>query len=251
MIRAAFTCHSGGFFVKGILGAGIFTNGNLRDEDFPPFLVPYSSTNHRQRDGHVAYFNADLGFNVVRQPGLRIGAFAGYHYFDQEVNAYGCAQTAGNNAVCGNPLPWDLKVITQNNQWHAVRVGLDASIRLAERVSLHIDAAYLPYLELSGGDSHWLRIGTYPGAFTGQIPEDGQGRGYQLEAALAYHYSPAVSFAAGARYWRMETHGLTHFEGHIVGFKAFPQKLDWTAETIGVFAQASFKFGPYPTGGFF
>ncbi len=105
-------------------------------------------------------------------------------------------------------------------------------------------------MKLNGADSHLLRIGTNPGDFTGPVPEDGTGTGYQLEASIAYAYSPNVSFGIGARYWRMETSGNTHFEGHVVGVNAFPQPVEWKIESLGVFAQASFKFGPYPTGGF-
>ena len=243
--------HSSGFFIKGNLGAGIQTNGKLTDEDFPPFILPYSSTTHEQREGHLAYATVDLGFNLIRRPGLRIGAFAGYHYLDQEVNAYGCNQIGPNPAICAGGIPDDILVITQNNQWHSLRIGMDADIRLFDRLSLRLDAAYLPYVKLSGQDTHWLRVGNAPGDFTGPVPEDGHGRGYQLEAALSYAYSKDVSFAVGGRYWRMESEGLTHFENHVVGFKASPQPLNWSVESVGVFVQGSFKFGPYPTGGSF
>lgn len=243
--------HTSGFFLKGYLGAGILTNGTLTDEDFPPVIAPYSSTDSRQRDGHLAYAAIDLGFNLWRQPGLRIGVFGGYHYLDQQVNAYGCTQTASNPAICAGGIPANILGITQNNQWHSLRVGMDATIKLVDRLSLRLDAAYLPYVKLNGSDTHWLRVGTSPGDFTGPVPEDGQGRGYQLEAALAYAASPNVNFAVGFRYWRMESHGYAHFEGHVVGRTGFPQVLDWTVENYGVFLQGGFKFGPYPTGGVF
>ena len=145
--------HSSGFFIKGNLGAGIQTNGKLTDEDFPPFILPYSSTTHEQCEGHLAYATVDLGFNLIRRPGLRIGAFAGYHYLDQEVNAYGCNQIGPNPAICAGGIPDDILVITQNNQWHSLRIGMDADIRLFDRLSLRLDAAYLPYVKLSGQDT--------------------------------------------------------------------------------------------------
>ncbi len=58
--------------------------------------------------------------------------------------------------------------------------------------------------------------------------------------------SKDVSFAAGGRYWRMQTEGNTHFENHVVGQTAFPQPVHWKTESIGVFVQGSFKFCPYP-----
>ena|SRR5690242_19589172 len=35
---------SSGLFWKGYAGGGLLTQGNLRDEDFPPTISPYSST---------------------------------------------------------------------------------------------------------------------------------------------------------------------------------------------------------------
>ena len=91
-------------------------------------------------------------------------------------------------------------VISQNNHWHSMRVGGDMDVRLSDRLSLNVDAAYLPYVKLDGTDFHWLRIGTNPGDFVGGIPEDGRGHGYQLQAALSYAYSPNVKFFIGGRY---------------------------------------------------
>jgi hypothetical protein len=242
--------HTSGFFLKGYLGAGVLLNGKLQDEDFPPLTTPYSSTNSHQNKGTLAYASIDFGYSFIRQPGLRVGAFAGYHYLDETVNAYGCIQTAGNAAICGGGgIPDTVKGISQNNHWNSLRVGLDAKIALGDRFSLNLDAAWLPYVKLKGADTHWLRIGDYPGAFTGPIPEDGKGTGYQLEAVLSYALNKDVSFALGARYWRMETDGNTHFENHVVGFTAFPQPVEWKVESLSVFVQGSFKFGPYPTGG--
>ncbi len=243
--------HTSGFYLKGYLGAGVLAGGKLQDEDFPPLTAPYSSTISQQSDGYLAYGAIDFGFNVIRQKGLRVGAFAGYHYLSESVTAYGCTQNGSNSGICGNPIPDTIKVITQSNHWNSLRVGLDARIALGDRFSLNLDAAWLPYVKLNGTDNHWLRIGTYPGAFTSGIPEDGHGTGYQLEAAISYALNPNVSFAVGGRYWRMDSKGLTHFEDHVVGYTAYPQPVDWKVENIGVFVQGSFKFGPYPTGRIF
>lgn len=241
--------HSSGLFLKGYLGGGGIFNGKLVDEDFPPVVTPYSSTDSDQRKGSMVYGAIDMGLNVWKRPGLRVGVFAGYHYFDQQVQAYGCSQTAGNPFICAGGIPTSVLAITQGNVWHSLRTGIDADIWLNDRFRLNVDAAYLPYVKLSGADTHHLRVGTAPGDFTGPIPEDGTGTGWQLQLALAYQYSKDVSFAIGGRYWRMETSGHTHFENHVVGVNASPQPVDWMTESLGVFVQGSFKFGPYLTGG--
>ena len=177
--------HSNGLFLKGYAGGGILPDGSLNDEDFPPLTTPYSSTDSRQREGHLAYASIDAGFNLLRRPDFRFGVFGGYHYLEDKVSAYGCQQLAGNPSICGGGgIPDSILAISQNNRWQSVRVGADADLRLSDRLMLRLDAAWLPYVRLSGTDFHWLRIGNNPGDFTGGIPEDGKGKGYQLEAVL-------------------------------------------------------------------
>ena len=65
---------------------------------------------------------------------------------------------------------------------------------------------------------------------------------------LNYAVNKNVSFAVGGRYWHFETKGDTHFEGSVVGFAASPQPVEWKSDIYGVFAQGSFKFGPYVAG---
>lgn len=243
--------HSSGFYTKGYLGGALMFNGQLKDEDFPPVVSPYSSTLSDQKGGSLGYANVDLGLNLYRGSDVRVGTYVGYHYFNERVNAYGCRQTASNSGICGTtPVSNSILVITQDNSWHSLRVGGDIDVKLGDRLTLRADAAYLPYVKMSGTDWHHLRIGTAGGDFTGGIPEDGTGKGYQLEASLAYAYDENVSLAIGGRYWHMESSGNTHFEGRIVGGGGSPQPVNWTTDTLGVFVQGSFKFGPYATSAF-
>jgi hypothetical protein len=235
------------WFIKGYVGGGGFRNGSLKDEDFglPPPLQPYSSTLSVQQQSAPIYGSLDAGFNVVWGPDFRVGLFAGFHYMNQTINAYGCTQTSFNPFICGAfPIPNQVKVITQDNNWYSVRLGVDAAFEF-DRFRLSIDAALVPYTWLYGADTHWLRIGNQPGDFSGPIPEDGNGWGYQLDAFLSYRVYESLSVGVGARYWYMQSRGFTHFENHVVGFTAVPQVLEWKTQNFGVFLQASVKLGPY------
>ena len=133
--------HTSGIYVKGYLGGGVVTNGNLNDEDFAPFIAPYSSTMSDQKDGQLLYGSVDLGFNLVRNNNIRVGVFGGYHYFQEQVTAYGCTQVATNPLVCGGGgVPYNIKAITQDNTYHSLRIGIDADIRLSDRLALRLDA---------------------------------------------------------------------------------------------------------------
>ncbi len=85
--------HSSGLFVKGFLGAGAINRGSLNDEDFPAFAV-YSNT-LSSASGHVAYGTGDLGYSFLRTAGAKVGAFVGYNYYEEDINAYSCRQLAG------------------------------------------------------------------------------------------------------------------------------------------------------------
>lgn len=230
-------------FWKGYVGGGWLTRGNLNDEDFPPGITPYSSTDSTLQNQGLAYISTDVGGAILRGADFRLDAFVGYHYLNEHMKAFGCTQIATNTGICSPSISDSVAVIAQENTWHALRVGLAADIPLIDRFRLSIEGAWLPYVWLKGADTHFLRVGTTPGDFTGAIPEDGDGWGYQFEAVLTYRVDKDIDIGIGGRYWRMQSGGYTHFENHVVGFAASAQVLDWKTEHYGVFLQGSYKFG--------
>jgi len=240
--RVAFT---GGFFIKGYAGGGAISSGNLRDEDFQPFITPYSSTNSSQHDGGLGYASADIGYDFLRGGDFHAGGFVGYHFLHETVSAYGCLQTTTNSDVCQPGIPAGYNVVSQTNQWQSARVGLEAAVKFADRFTLSGEGAWLPYVHLQGADTHWARIAE--GDFSGPIPEDGTGHGYQFEAVLSYDVTHYLSVGLGGRYWHMQANGNSHFENVAVG--GAPQPVDWKNDVYGVFLQGSLKLGPYPLSG--
>ncbi len=229
------------YFVKGFAGLGSLGGGNLQDEDFPPFTFPYSSTDSDQHSGSIGYVTLDIGRYFAETQNSRIGGFVGYNYLNQQVNAYGCTQTATNPFICMPMIPGSIEAISENHDWNSVRVGMNGETHFG-KWTLHGDAAVLPYVSLSGADTHHLRIGcSFPSCFTGPVPQDGTGWGYQLEAMLDYQVNPGLSLGIGTRYWHMETSGDMHFEGHVVG-GGIAQGLDWKTDLFGVTAHAALHF---------
>jgi hypothetical protein len=57
---------SHGWFLKGYVGLGAISSGSLQDEDFPPAIVPYSSTTSQQHGGYLDYASIDVGYNLYR-----------------------------------------------------------------------------------------------------------------------------------------------------------------------------------------
>jgi hypothetical protein len=233
-------------FVKGYAGLGRLDGGTLNDEDFPPFVTPYSSTMSDLNDGRLSYASVDIGYNAWRSQRASIGVFAGFHYLNESFNAMGCRQIA-TSTICDPAVPSSVGVISQDSHWYSLRVGLAGQIQLTERLKLTGDAAWVPYTWFAGDDSHWLRIGGTPGDFTGPVPSSGHGHGYQLEAVMSYLVTDALSVGVGCRYWYMQSDTNTQFDGHIVGGGGSSQTSDWMTRRYGAFLQASYKFDSGPS----
>jgi outer membrane protease len=227
------------YFVKGVAGIGALLRGTLQDEDFPPAVSPYSSTDSGLHGGNIGYLTIDGGGYFAETPNARLGVFAGYGYLRQSMSAYGCTQTASNPAICATPISDSTRVITQTNNWNALRLGMNGEMEFGKGWRLKGEAAALPLVMLNGTDFHWLRIGS---DFTGGIPEDGTGWGYQLEAMLDYTLANRVTVGVGARYWHMQTRGNTHFENHIVVGGGSPQRVDWKTDYFGLTAHAAWQY---------
>ena len=91
----------------------------MQDEDFPPGISPYSSTNSTLQNQSLAYLNLDVGGALIRGSDFRVDAFVGYHYLHQRMKAFGCVQTAGNAAICGTPIPDSVAGIVEDDSGKA------------------------------------------------------------------------------------------------------------------------------------
>jgi outer membrane protease len=154
-----------GWFIKGYFGGGGLFGGQLRDEDFPPVTVPYSATLSDNKSGSLIYGSVDGGIKLVRGPDFHVGAFVGYHFMRDYVDAMGCTQVAAHPGICVPAIPDTVRGISQTNNWHSLRLGLEASVEFDRRWKFTVDAAWVPYAALYGADTHFLRIGTNPGDF--------------------------------------------------------------------------------------
>ncbi len=226
------------YFVKGVAGLGkLLMRGSLQDEDFEPLTSPYSSTDSSLHPGEIGYITVDGGGYFKETANARLGMFVGYSYLRQGVNAYGCTQTASNPGICATPIADSTAVISQINNWNAMRIGVNGEMTFGKGWRLKGEAAVLPLVILYGTDYHWLRIGS---DFSDGIPEDGTGWGYQLQTTLDYTLANHVTLGVGARYWHMETSGKSHFEE--VTSTGGPQRVDWKTDYFGLTAHAAWQY---------
>lgn len=224
-------------FLKGNAGGGKILGGKMNDEDWIPTAgIPYSNTLSDPVKGNIGYVTLDAGYNIWRGDGVKVGGFVGYNYYRDDKSAYGCTQLAGA-PICDPTIPNSTLVITQNDQWHSLRVGVNGVVMLTDQLKLTADAAWLPYVMRKGEDNHLLRTDVANTLST----ESGTGQGVQLEAILSYAVSRSFSIGAGARYWSMWATNA-NAQTNIFGLPCPCQTLPARTERYGGFLEASYKF---------
>jgi hypothetical protein len=222
--------HATGFFLKGFAGVGGLGTGNLRDEDFLPVTDPYSSTNSAQRDGRLAYTTVDFGW-AWRSQQWKTGFFAGYHYYHEFLNAFGCVQTA-TSPICVPSIPSTTLAISNETNVHAIRLGAYGEWKPLPALTVAAEIAFLPYSWVEATDTHWLRpfVAGEKSLSVSTV---------QIEASLRYQIFEGLSVGGGARYWRFDNTFSTSVRNDIPD----PQAISLHTERWGVFAQASYKLG--------
>ena len=198
-------------YVTGYAGIGALHGANLQDEDFPPGITPYSSTNSPVNDSNVTYATVDVGYNALQTSLYKLGGFVGVNYIGNTYNAFGCTQTGGNSEVCSpGAVGSNNLTITDNNSWKGVRLGVSGAVTLPQGLTVSGNAAWLPYVEFSGTNDHWLRM---PGDFASGIPENGSGStSFEVEGRVDYTIAPNLDIGAGLRYWSLNANGHVNFQ---------------------------------------
>ncbi|WP_420130954.1 outer membrane beta-barrel protein [Rhodopseudomonas sp.] len=228
-------------FVKGFAGGGGLVAGKMNDEDWfptnPDYAVAYSNTSHAKVTGTIAYATLDAGIDLVSDASGKLGIFAGYNFYRDRKDAFGCEQIAliGFPSPCSVAFPPNQIAITQNEDWHSLRIGANGSLTIAPGAKLSLDAAYLPYTHITALDIHHNRadVGVK------DSPAWGVGQGVQLEAILSYDVTPNFNVGVGGRYWAM---WATDVETAGFGSPVPTQLLPIRVERYGSFLQASYKF---------
>jgi opacity protein-like surface antigen len=230
-------------FLKGYVGVGFTGSGNQTDEDSfvlstPPRPAPYSNSLSDKVNGHLNYAVVDLGYDFLRGPSYKAGAFVGYSFLDQFMNRYNCVQIANPTGSCEPPnqppTPPNVVRFQEIDKWQSLRVGVAGETMLADRLKLSGEVAYLPYVRFEGLDNHFRNpVAPFPASSNG-------GRGVQTEAQLSYYLTDRFAVGIGARYWALWTTNGEFTAGNPPGP---PRYYRASFEQAGVFVQTSYTFG--------
>ncbi len=184
--------HDSGLFVKGFLGAGTTSDGQLNDEDFPAAYV-YSNTLSAVHGG-LSYGVIDLGYSFLKNSAGKTGVLVGYGYNAQTLKAYNCQQLAGD-AACGNPNELSqFLALSEADSFNSLRIGLASQYQITNQLILTPEVAYIPLVSFNGLDSHNARQLLGP-------ESSNQGNGTMVETSLDYQLNATWSVGLGGRYW--------------------------------------------------
>jgi outer membrane protease len=138
--------------------------------------------------------------------GVRLGFFAGYHYWHEKVTAYGIlcniASFIGCPAAGAVIEGFGVPVLSYEPTVHAVRIGVESRIVIDEHWSFSGEIAGVPFAALNNKDSHLLRqsmadLGPAPNVIT----DSRYAFGVEAELFVNYAITPNIEVGAGVRYW--------------------------------------------------
>jgi hypothetical protein len=115
------------------------------------------------------------------------------------VGRYGCTQTTTNGDICVPPVPSTVKLVTEQDTWNSLRLGLTADLLLSERLKLTGEVAY-DWISQRSQDTHYFTLGGDPAS--------GDGSGFQAEGILSYQLTDAFIIGIGGRWWHFTANSI-------------------------------------------
>ncbi|GKS58199.1 hypothetical protein YTPLAS18_17260 [Nitrospira sp.] len=204
------------FFVRGTFGFADIGGGRLTDDDFvsgqgaafygtaTPGAQRISRTFSDIKGDNSWYGVLEAGGRLVNFPHHRghLDAFIGYRYYFQRHVATGVAQAECTSTAFCDPVGTISHVrddvISNEQRWQSVELGLDVEYRLLRRLSVYGSGAFLPVNWLNNEDVHYLRTDLR------QDPSfrmSGWGIGANLEAGATVAILSQLFLDVGYRFW--------------------------------------------------
>lgn len=194
----------GRLFMKGNIGLGGVSSGQMKDEDWDLYdgRVPYQKTQHQIHGGAISSATIDVGRTVLKRGNKKIGVFLGYNHYAQRMELYGCTQIAPNvqeySRGCGfDEIPKSMLTSIVDTVWKSVRVGTIVESKF-NRFKVNGEVVLIG-TKLINRDNHLARF------YTTWFDDHGYGYGFEAEAMATYLINDHFSINGGWRYWSVVT----------------------------------------------
>ncbi|QGM96662.1 tetratricopeptide repeat protein [Methylocystis parvus] len=208
-------------FLKGNIDAGVLQSGRLLDHDYP--IGDLGSLTRSAASGRTVSATIDLGYNIYTGERMRVGAFVGWQSWFDAIDAKGCEQI-GLGAVCFPPISNTFRMASERDHFKSFRVGAALDVALTDKLSWSGEFA-LASTYLRATDTHYFTFGA--------DPAKGRGGGFEAETAMKYAFTDRMSLGVGLKWRHLSADALD----------MYGQLLKYEVNRIGLFAQASYRFG--------
>jgi hypothetical protein len=146
--------------------------GKVIDEDWGVKLRTGVNTGYSNTvgdaSGQLSYATADIGYDIVRGPGYKVGAFVGYNIYTENKTSTSCYQIAlSASGFCSPGIT--TFILGDNDEWRSLRVGANSQVMLNPLSTLDVRRGFPALRELQGaglspaaaipcgGQGHWNR----------------------------------------------------------------------------------------------
>ena len=207
-------------FLKGSFGYAAVTNGTY---ETPEFIGVQTMNN----GSIISYGGADFGYMPFGNADFRLGGFVGYQYLADNVD-----MGRSNYVTASGGGDSDQNAMNIN----ALKLGVVARAELADMIDLNIEAAVIPYANISGTYGAF-NLPNY--AFGGNVFQQGSAGtisgnlyGASGEAMIGFHPTEDITLRVGGRVTYLTGDASISYTGREVGTPTNSQ--DFISEVSGL-----------------
>jgi hypothetical protein len=164
--------------------------------------------------GHIGYVGGDIGYHAFGDKKAGIGPMVGYLFWNDSPYTQREAYTTATSpipfdTITGDTfLPFDS---TDNNlDIHALRLGVQGHVELAEMFDLDGEVVAVPYAKVNGvlgghaTTTTTTGLGNIASVKSSSTEVDGWGYGAMAQAMVGFHPTENFTFRLGGRAWYLQ-----------------------------------------------
>lgn len=197
-------------YLKGQIGYAAKIDGT--------YTSPQFGATQTMSGGYIGYAGADFGMIPFGDDNIQLGGFIGYQYLTDNPDM---GRTTFTTSAGGGDSQINMMEI------HAVRVGAAVHVDIGDQLDLNVEAAIIPYANLSGTygalySPNFVSGGkTYTQGSAGSL--DGRLYGASGEAMIGFHPTDNITVRVGGRGWYLTGASTVSFVARDVAAPASEQ----------------------------
>ncbi|MGR3304304.1 MAG: hypothetical protein ACUZ8I_17640 [Candidatus Scalindua sp.] len=190
------------------VGFGGIDDGTLTDRDYlgdnRTGLFSVGEATVGDENDNVFYINVDIGYRIFDRKRGSVDILLGYQHWEEKYVSTEARQTVDPLNLFGlGPLANQTRVISQEDSWDSLRVGVRAKIELFKKLSIKSRIMFVPWTHYRSEDIHHQRsdLRKDPSFRTSAYG----GFGVMSDTTVSYNIWKGLSVEAGYQIWDIES----------------------------------------------